>query len=155
MANGTRARWGPLRWKDFSAIWPSTVRSHPQPRTRRSTPCCFCIARCSTRSGASYWLLAIGYWLFRAPGSRLLTPDSYLLCVCSFHVSRVTRHPSPVTRPRHSTLSATLKIPSISKVFKAFQRKSFYPQTRRRARFSNLSTQSTHLTLTAVTNLTM
>src|SRR5947207_72756 len=41
MANDTRARWAPLRWRDFSAIWPSTVRSHPQPRTRRSTPCWF------------------------------------------------------------------------------------------------------------------
>ena len=82
------------------------------------------------------------------------SPSSYVSRF-TFHVSPVTRHPTPTLDTRHSTLSATLKIPSISKVFKAFQRKSFYPQTRRRARFSNLSTQLTHLTLTAVTNLTM
>jgi hypothetical protein len=58
------------------------------------------------------WLSAIGYWL-------LAIPD-----VITFHVlrsTRVTRHPSPSTH-------RTLKIPSISKVFKAFQRKSFYAQ---------------------------
>jgi len=81
-------------------------------------------------------------WFFSLPSTNLFQ-DGTPFAICHLPFAICYRGPAigywslVVTLFTHRTL----KIPSISKVFKAFQRKSFYPQKKAAGTlFKNLST---------------